>query len=275
MTEDRNADGLRRDWMRTSTIEDMVALVAGGGSGIGEAVAHAFAANGAKVVVADLRPDMAESVAADIQSQGGTAIALAMDVCRQADIDAALAKVDSDWGRLDMLVNCAGVITPRPLVDADLASWRKSFEVNVEGALQLARSALPMLKKSPAASVVNVASLAGGRAYPNGGSYGTSKAALIHLSQTMGVEWAEHGVRVNVISPGSVLTPLLLANMSKATQAARAERIPLHRMGAPREVADLAVFLASPMASYITAQEICCDGGLSQALMVQKWQSDN
>ncbi|MEC7258538.1 MAG: SDR family oxidoreductase, partial [Pseudomonadota bacterium] len=193
---------------------------------------------------------------------------------QQDDIDAALVRTLSEWGQLDMLVNSAGVIAPRPLASAEMDVWRKSFEVNVEGALLLARSALPHLRESDVASVVNIASLAGGRAYANGGSYGTSKAALIHLSQTMGVEWAEHGVRVNVISPGSVLTPLLLANMSKATQQSRAERIPMQRMGVPREIADLALFLCSPAASYITAQEICCDGGLSQALMVQKWQSD-
>ncbi|MWB78164.1 glucose 1-dehydrogenase [Pseudooceanicola sp. 216_PA32_1] len=275
MTDDRDPKALRRDWMRTSTLEGRVALVAGGGSGIGEAIAHAFAANGVRVIVADLRPDMADGVARAIKAEGGEATAVGMDVCKQEDIDQALAKAESAYGGLDMLVNSAGVIAPQPLVDADLGKWRSSFEVNVEGALMLARSALQLLKASPVASVVNISSLAGGRAYANGGSYGTSKAALIHLSRTMGVEWAEHGVRVNVISPGSVLTPLLLANMTRETQAARAERIPLGRMGAPREIADLAVFLASPMASYITAQEICCDGGLSQALMVQKWQSDS
>lgn len=274
MTDARDPGALRRDWMKTTTIEGKVAFVAGGGSGIGEAIALAFAANGARVVVADLRPNMADTVAAAIKAEGGEALALGMDVCRQEDIDAALDKTVSAWGQLDMLVNSAGIIAPRPLEAAELDVWRKSFEVNVEGALLLARSALPHLKKSDIASIVNISSLAGGRAYANGGSYGTSKAALIHLSQTMGVEWAEYGVRVNVISPGSVLTPLLLANMSEATQKSRAERIPLQRMGVPREIADLALFLCSPAASYVTAQEICCDGGLSQALMVQKWQSD-
>ena len=138
----------------------------------------------------------------------------------------------------------------------------------MEGALLLARSALPLLKRSDIASVVNISSLAGVSAFPNGGSYGTSKAALIHLSQTMGTEWAEQGVRVNVINPGAILTPLLVEALPETTQKSLAQRIPLKRLGAPREIADLGLFLCSPAASYITAQEICCDGGRSQALMV-------
>ncbi|MET1416758.1 SDR family oxidoreductase [Roseibium sp. HPY-6] len=260
-------DALRRDWMQMSNIEGKVALVAGGGSGIGEAIAIAFAANGVRVVVSDLRVDMAENVAALIKSSGGDAIALAMDVSQQADIDRAMNKTISIYGQIDMLVNSAGFISPQPLTEAGIDVWRKSFEVNVEGALLLARTALPHLRKSDIASVVNISSLAGASAFPNGGSYGSSKAALIQLSQTMGIEWAEHGVRVNVINPGAIRTPLLIEALPEATQKSVVQRIPMKRMGVPREIADLALFLCSPAASYITAQQICCDGGRSQALM--------
>lgn len=269
MTIAPETDGFRRDWMSACDMEGKVVFVAGGGSGIGEAIAIAFAANGVRVAVSDLRYDMAERVAASIRAEGGDAIALGMDVSVQADIDAALDETVSALDQIDMLVNSAGIISPQPLTDAEIHVWRKSFEVNVEGALLLARSALPHLKKSDIASVVNISSLAGASAFPNGGSYGTSKAALIHLSQTMGLEWAEHGVRVNVINPGAILTPLLVEALPEATQQSLAQRIPLKRLGAPREIADLALFLCSPAASYITAQEICCDGGRSQALMVE------
>lgn len=262
------------DWMSRSRLRDLVAFVAGGGSGIGEASARVLAANGASVVVADVRPAMAERVAADIEREGGRALALAMDVSVQADIDAALEKAVARFGSLDILVNCAGVIRPAELETLSLDDWRRSFLVNVDGALMLARSALPQLRKSGNAAIVNVSSLAGGRGYPNGGAYGPSKAALVSLTRQMALEWAPHGVRVNVVSPGTIDTPLSRDNMTPKSIADREARIPLGRLAHPGEVADLIAFLASPAASFITAQDINCDGGLSQNLMAQKFYAN-
>jgi NAD(P)-dependent dehydrogenase (short-subunit alcohol dehydrogenase family) len=260
-----------QDWMTHSRVTGLVALVAGAGSGIGEAAARTFAANGGTVVVCDLREDAAHGVAAAIVEQGGKAIGVTMDVAKQSDIDAALDQALAKFGKLDVLINTAGVIQPAPLETCSLDDWRMSFRVNVEGALLLARSCLPHLRKSPAAAIVNCSSLAGGRAYPNGGPYGPSKAALIALSRTMAIEWAEDGVRVNCVNPGMVETPMVRANVRPEMIRLREERIPLRRVGQPGELADLIVFLASPAASFITAQDINCDGGMSQALMVQKF----
>lgn len=260
-----------RDWMSNSRLEGLVALVVGGGSGIGEATAHTIAANGGKVVVADLRPEMAEAVAKAITEAGGKAVATGMDVSSQADIDKAVALTVDTYGQLDILVNSAGVIMPGSLEDYAIDKWRTSFLVNVEGALLLARTCLPHLKKSANASVVNISSLAGGRGYPNGGAYGPSKAALISLTRQMALEWAEFGVRVNVVSPGTIDTPLTRANMRPEIIADREAKIPLRRMGVATELADTVVFLASPAASFVTAQELNCDGGLSQSLMAQKF----
>ena len=257
--------------MTHSRVTGLVALVAGAGSGIGEAAARTFAANGGTVVVCDLREDAANRVAAAIVEQGGTAIGVAMDVAKQSDIDAALDEALAKFGKLDVLINTAGVIQPAPLETCSLDDWRTSFRVNVEGALLLARSRLPHLRKSPAAAIVNCSSLAGGRAYPNGGPYGPSKAALISLSRTMAIEWAEDGIRVNCVKPGMVDTPMVRANVRPEMIKLREERIPLRRVGQPGELADLIVFLASPAASFIMAQDINCDGGMSQALMVQKF----
>lgn len=263
-----------RDWMRVSLLDGLVALVAGGGSGIGESVAQTLAANGARVVVGDRRADMAETVAAGINAAGGQAIAVAFDVTDEAGIAAALEATRAAFGGLDILVNCAGVIAPAALEDVSLEVWRHSFAVNVEGALLLARACLPMLRQSAHAAVVNVSSLAGGSAYPNGGPYGPSKAALISLTRTMALEWAADGVRVNVVSPGTTETPLLRANMTSETRRQREDRIPMGRLGQPSELADTIVYLASPAASYVTGQNVNCDGGLSQALMVQKFQAN-
>ncbi|MGV6871936.1 SDR family NAD(P)-dependent oxidoreductase [Pseudochelatococcus sp. B33] len=261
-----------RDWARSSPLTGLIAAVAGGGSGIGEAVAHTFAANGVHVLVADKNEEAAQRVCDAIIERGGKALACGMDVARTADIETMTVLLSDRFGGLDLLVNAAGIIQPASLETCPMGQWRKSFEVNVEGALLLARGCLPLLRKSDAPSIVNVASLAGGRAYPGGGPYGVSKAALIHLTKTMAVEWASDGIRVNVVSPGSVLTPLLLSNMSAETRTQRERQTPLGRMGKAPEIADLIVYLSSPMASYITAQEIECDGGFSQSLMVQKFR---
>lgn len=273
MNTNSPAEDRPRDWMTRSRVNGLVALVAGGGSGIGEACARTFAANGGAVVVADLRKEMADTVAAAILAQGGQAIAVRMDVATQADIDAALDRAITKFGRLDVLINTAGVIKPAPLETCSIEDWRTSFQVNVEGALLLARSCLPHLRMSAVPAIVNCSSLAGGRAYPNGGPYGPSKAALISLSRTMAIEWAEYGVRVNCVNPGMVDTPMVRSNVRPEMVALREERIPMRRVGQPDELADLIVFLASPAASFITAQDINCDGGMSQALMVQKFNA--
>lgn len=263
-----------RDWMCKSSVRGMVVLVAGGGSGIGEAVAVTLAANGARVAVADRRMEMAEAVVAQIRRDGGDALPIAMDVARQDDIDRGLERIVAEYGRIDALVNSAGVIMPAMLKDCSMEDWRTCFLVNVDAALLLARSCHPYLSASPSASIVNISSLAGGSGYPNGGAYGPSKAALISLSRQMALEWADDGIRVNVVNPGTIDTPLSRANMPAQAVANRKEKIPLHRIGAPEELADLVVFLVSPAASYVTAQAINCDGGLSQNLLAQKFNAN-
>lgn len=263
-----------RDWMSNSLVKGLVALVVGGGSGIGAATAETLARNGAKVVVADRRKEPAEAIAETIGKAGGEAIAVAMDVSSQADIDAALKATIDAFGQLDIVVNSAGVIFPGSLEDCSLDEWRTSFLVNVDAALLLGRSALPHLRKSKAAAIVNISSLAGGRGYPNGGAYGPSKAALISLTRQMALEWAKDGIRVNVVSPGTIDTPLTRANMRPEIIADREAKIPLGRLGVATELADTVVFLASPAASFVTAQEVCCDGGLSQSLMAQKFYAN-
>lgn len=274
MTGTHDLNTRPRDWMRTSRLSGLVALVAGGGSGIGEATAHTIAANGGKVAVADRRAEMAEAVAATIIAAGGEAIAVTMDVSVQDDIDAGIAATVAAFGQLDILVNSAGVIKPATLEGCSLDDWRFSFLVNVDAALLLARSCLPHLRKSAHAAVVNIASLAGNQGYPNGGAYGPSKAALISLTRQMALEWAVDGIRVNVVSPGTIDTPLTRANMRPEIIAQREARIPLGRLGVATELADTVVFLASPAASFVTGQAINCDGGLSQALMVQKFYAN-
>jgi NAD(P)-dependent dehydrogenase (short-subunit alcohol dehydrogenase family) len=254
------------DWMRRSPLQGLAALVVGGGSGIGEAAARIFAANGASVAVADLSGVNAGRVAAALDAADGRAIGLAMDVSSQHDIAAAVAATVAAFGRLDIVVNCAAIVMAARLEDCQPDDWRRSFDVNVLGALLLAQACLPHLRQSPAAAIVNVSTLGWIWGRPNSGPYAPSKAALTTLTRQLALEWAEYGVRVNAVNPGTILTPLARATLPESLRQERARSIPLGRLGAPGELADLVVFLASPAASYITAQAFNCDGGHSQAL---------
>jgi NAD(P)-dependent dehydrogenase (short-subunit alcohol dehydrogenase family) len=257
------------DWMRNSPLQGLATLVVGGGSGIGEATCRTLAANGAAVAVADILSANAERVAGDITAGAGQAIGLQMDVAKQQDIDAGVQRAVTAFGRLDIVVNCAAIVMAERLEDCAVDDWRRSFEVNVLGALLLARTCLPHLRKSPAASIVNVSTLGWIWGRPNSGPYAPSKAALTTMTRQMALEWAEYGVRVNAVNPGTILTPLARATLPESLREERAAKIPLGRLGAPEEMADLIVFLASPAASYITAQAFNCDGAHSQALFFE------
>ena len=260
-------------WLNPTLFEGKIALVTGGGSGIGEATAKMLAQHGCAVAVADKRLEMAESVAAAIEGSGGSALAVGVDVSDAEQVDAAIARVVGWRAAIDIVVNNAAVALMGNLVDVNLQAWRASFEVNVVGSLLVSRAAFPYLRKSTAAAIVGVASIAGGRAYPGGGAYGPSKAALISLTRQFAIEWAEYGIRANVVSPGTTMTPLLLATVSAAGRADRQMKIPLQRLARPEEIASVITFLASPAASYITGQEILVDGGISQSLMRQSFNA--
>ncbi|MGE0629881.1 MAG: SDR family NAD(P)-dependent oxidoreductase [Hyphomicrobiaceae bacterium] len=250
-----------------SSVQGLVALVVGGGSGIGEACAKAFAAAGGAAMIGDLRLEGASRVATEIETGGHQAAAVHLDVGVQADIDAAVNTTVVRFGRIDVVVNAAAMVRPAKLEDCSLEDWAACFRVNVVGALMLARTCLPYLRQSPAASIVNIGSLSGMFGRPNGGSYGPSKAALVSLTRQMALEWAPYGVRANIVNPGNIDTPLARAAVGQKVLDERAKVIPLARIGSPEEVADLVVFLASPAARYITAQAINCDGGFSETLM--------
>ena len=251
------------DWMKRSTIEGFSALIVGGGSGMGAACARTFAANGGVVVVADLRLENAEQVALEIVSSGGKAVAIAMDVSKEFDIEAAVKKTVDTYGRLDVLINSATWSANSLLEDVDMKDWNIAFQTNVHGPLQLARACLPYLRKSPAPAIVHVASLAGVVGYARKSAYGPTKAALITMSRQMALEWAVDNIRVNVVIPGTIDSPLARKMIRPEVLADRERTIPLGRLGYPSEMADLAVFLASPAASFITGQAINCCGGFS------------
>lgn len=244
-----------------------VALVTGAASGIGRATATAFAAEGARVVVTDVDGAAADGVARGL----GGALAVALDVADEAAWAAAVERARAWAGRLDVLVNNAGVVTAGPLAELDLPAWRRTFAVNVDGAALGLRAALPLLREARGCAV-NVASASGRKAQPGAAAYCASKAALLVLSRVAARELAPLGVRVNCVLPGGVKTPLwdrmtFFQDLVKeqggreAAFAALAADTPLGGFSAPEDVARAILFLASDEAATITGAELAVDGG--------------
>jgi 3-oxoacyl-[acyl-carrier protein] reductase len=248
-------------------LADKVAIITGGGSGIGAATAVAMAGQGARVLVADVNEAGAKSVVQKIESARGQAIALAADVTRAADNQAMVERALAAWGRLDCFYANAGV--PQWKTDVE-AVEEKIFDlimnVNVKGVYLGAKYALPVMKKARRGVFLITASTAGIRPRPGGQIYAASKGAVITLAKAMALEAAPHGVRVVAICPVATHTPMLPTFMGKqqvdAEGLARYEAtVPLGRLNQPEDIANAAVFLASDEAAMITGSTVEVDGG--------------
>ncbi|MFZ1103587.1 MAG: SDR family NAD(P)-dependent oxidoreductase [Hyphomicrobiaceae bacterium] len=248
-------------------LEGRVALVTGSGSGIGRATAQVLAAEGAHVYVTDVNGAAAETVAAGIVTAGLSATALTADVSLGQDVTAMFRAVEKAHGRLDVLVNNAGLNVGgdfRHLSDAD---WARIREVNLDGVVRVARDGFPLLRASGRASLINVASIMAHRGLRPLTAYSATKGAVTALTRGLAVEYAPFGIRVNVLCPGFVHTPLTArALRNPAIEKALVESTALKRLGRPEEIAKAALFLASDEASYVTGAELAVDGGMGAAL---------
>ncbi len=244
---------------------DRSALVSGAGSGIGRATAQRLAAEGARVLVADLDGASAEATAATIREAGGQATATACDVTSLEAIQATVALALARHGRLHALVNCAGTGHFRRTVDETLEGWNRILAVNLTGTFLLCREALPHLLETRGA-IVNTASVAGLKSHPYAAAYCASKGGVVMLTRALAVEVGRKGMRVNCVCPGRVETPLLsqFALPEGVSPKALARLMPLREeSGTPAEVAALIAFLASDEASYVNGDAIVVDGGMT------------
>ena len=249
-------------------LEGRVALVTGGGSGIGAATCRALAKEGAAVAVTDLSPEAALSVADAIRAAGGSARPFAHDVTSPEDWERVVGEVEAAFGRLDILVNNAGITTMgNELMSHSLENWRKTLAVNLDGVFYGHRYAGPLiLKGGRGGSVINISSIMGKIAAPGAAAYCASKGAVLMLTKAAALEWAPLGIRVNSVHPGYVETPLV-QNILRQVEDGNAVRDtlvmqhPLGRLAEPAEIANAVVFLASDESSFMTGSEMLVDGG--------------
>ncbi len=248
-------------------LEDRIALVTGAGNGIGKAISALFASEGAHVCVADVDSAAAEAVVAEISAAGHTATAMTVDVSRGQDVTAMFRTIAHAHGRIDVLVNNAGLNVRsdfRHLSDAD---WVRLRDVNLDGVIRVARDGFDLLRASGKGSLIQLASIMSHRGLRQLAAYSATKGAVSALTRGLAVEYAPFGIRVNALAPGFIETALT-ERVLRVPQFSKAliEQTPMRRFGSTEEVAKAALFFASDDSSFVTGAELAVDGGMAAGL---------
>ena len=246
-------------------LDSQVTLVTGAAAGIGRAIAKAFAAAGSAVVVTDRNEDGAGLVAEDIRAAGGRAIGLACDVTKEADLEAAVSAAADGFGALTILGNNAGGGGPKPF-DMPMSDFEWAYQLNVFSLFRLTQLAAPHMQKAGGGAVLNISSMAGENTNVRMASYSSSKAAVNHLTRNVAFDLGPMGIRVNCIAPGAIKTDALAKVMTPEIEKAMLKHTPLGRLGEADDIANAALFLCSPAASWVSGQVLTVSGGGVQEL---------
>lgn len=246
-------------------MEDRVAVVTGGGGGIGGACARLLAREGAATVITDLNESTLHATAETIEREGGRVLPVQQDVGEESAWERLIQRVDEQWGPPDVLVNNAGVGTVDMLPDITLEDWRELMRVNVEGVFLGMKHCAPLMAAHGGGSIVNMSSVAGITGAPGFTLYGASKGAVRSMTKDVAVEYAEENVRVNSVHPGLIDTPMLedARELGLSLEELAEEIHPLGKLGQPEDVAEAVLFLASERSRMITGIELVVDGGMT------------
>ena len=242
-------------------LEQRIAIVTGAGQGIGRAIALGLVREGARVAIADVNEECANTVKDEIEAAGGTALVIRTDVSNEDSVQAMVERSLQEFGRVDILVNNAGIFPTSPVEEMSEEDWDRVIGTNLVGAFLCARAVVPKFLEQGTGRII---SLTSGRAFQgakNGAHYAASKAGIIGFSKSLALELAPHGITVNVICPGITDTAQPRGHQTEEQIYAQAQRIPLGRIGQPEDLVGPAVFLASDAAAFITGQTIMVNGG--------------
>ena len=244
-----------------------VALVTGGGAGLGNAVCNRLAADGASVVVNDVDSASAEKVSSNIRAKGAKSVAIASDISDQDQVRKLVEQAMSSFGRIDILVNNAGICPVRTFLETDLSEWNTTFSINVTGMFLVTKNVVPHMIKQGGGKIVNIGSEAGKDGFPLFSTYSATKHAVLGLTRSLGKELAQYKINVNAVCPNSMSGTKMRQYVDIALEKQGTEKFstfvppPLGRMVEPSEVAGLVVFLASSEADMMTGQAINFTGG--------------
>lgn len=247
------------------TLSGQVAIVTGAGAGIGRAIAMAFARAGASVAASDLRSDAAQAVADEISASGGQANGLACDVTKEDDLVALVDATLKRFGKVTVLVNNAGGGGPKPF-DMPMDDFVWAYKLNVSSIFRLSQICSTSMVAAGGGAILNISSMAGENKNVRMTSYGSSKAAVNHLTRNMAFDLGPRNIRVNAIAPGAVKTDALLSVLTPDVEKAMLKHTPLGRLGEPQDIANAALFLCSPASAWISGQILTVSGGGVQEL---------
>ena len=247
-------------------LEGKVAIVSGGASGIGEATSRLFAAEGARVVIADLNDELGPALESDIREDGGEAAYLKLDVTDEDQWRAVVAETIARFGRLDIVVNSAGISAPGrpPAEEQTVEGWDAVMNVNAKGVFLGAKHAIPEMRKAGGGSIINISSVYGNVGSKGGTAYHASKGAVRTFSKAAAIQYAGEQIRVNSVHPGFVDTPMTAGMHSQpGVRQERVDKTPLGRMGLPEDIAYGILYLASDESRFVTGSELVIDGGMT------------